>query len=333
MDRKDIKKGLELLSGISKSKKVKCAAAGAGVVAGILTGAYAAYKYVFHFIDKRDENDIMLPKGEQYDPMHEKMYSLVREMQEIPYEQVYITSFDGTKLAGKYYHISDEAPLQIQFHGYHGTGLRDFCGGHKIAREMGHNILVIDERAHGKSEGKYVGFGVLDRYDLLEWIRYVNKRFDNGRKIFLFGTSMGATTVLMASGFKEVQDCVKGIIADCAFTSPNDIFSHVLKKDYHLPPFPIMNINNVMCKKTAGYTFTEYSTLDALKTNKIPVLFIHGKEDKFVPTWMSEKNYEAAVCEKELLMVDGAGHGSSCYENMSLYQETEKKFISKCLGQ
>ncbi|MGN0666668.1 MAG: alpha/beta hydrolase [Huintestinicola sp.] len=251
-----------------------------------------------------------------------------------PLEEIDIKAGDGIALHG--YFLNADTPadkLVICCHGYTSNGMQECPTQARFFHDLGFDVLILDLRAHGKSEGKYVGFGVLDRYDLLEWIRYVNKRFDNGRKIFLFGTSMGATTVLMASGFNEIQSCVKGIIADCAFTSPYDIFSHVMKKDYHLPPFPIMNINNVMCKKTAGYTFTEYSTLDALKTNKIPVLFIHGKEDKFVPTWMSEKNYEAAVCEKELLMVDGAGHGSSCYENISLYQETEKKFISKCLGQ
>ena len=245
-------------------------------------------------------------------------------------EDIDIKARDGIKLHG--YFLPAEKPpdrLVIGCHGYTSCGMNDFPSHARFFHEQGFDVLILDLRAHGKSEGNYVGFGILARYDLLEWIRYVNKRFEGKKKLLLHGTSMGGATVLMASGFKEVQSCVKGIVADCAFTSPNDIFAHVLKKNYHLPPFPIMNINNEMCKKTAGYSFKEYTTLDALGTNKIPVLFVHGKADKFVPTWMTEKNYEAAVCEKELLWVENAGHGSGYYENKPLYEEKEKEFIAK----
>ncbi|MGN1304115.1 MAG: alpha/beta hydrolase [Oscillospiraceae bacterium] len=246
------------------------------------------------------------------------------------FEEIAIKSNDGLKLVG--YYLPAENPsdkIMIGCHGYTSHAMQGYLSHARFFHDQGYDVLIVDARAHGKSEGKYVGFGILDRFDLLEWIRYVNKRFGEDKKILLHGTSMGATTVLMTSGFDEIQKYVKGIIADCAFTSPYDIFSHVLKKDYHLPPFPIMNINNVMCKKKAGYIFKDYSTLDALKTNKSPVLFIHGSEDKFVPTKMSKLNYDTAVCEKKMLVVEGAAHGSSCYENKLLYEETEKEFVSK----
>lgn len=250
-----------------------------------------------------------------------------------PMEEISISARDGIQLHG--YYIPAEAPsdkLVIGCHGYTSCGLNDFPSHARFLHEQGFDVLILDLRGHGKSEGKYIGFGILDRFDLLEWIRYVNKRFENGKKIMLHGTSMGGATVLMTSGFEEIQDCVKGIVADCAFTSPYDIFAHIMKKDYHLPPFPIMNINDRMCRKTAGYMFKDYSTLEALKTNRIPVLLIHGREDKFVPTWMTQKNFDTAVCEKQLLWVDNAGHGSSYYENMPLYQEAEKAFIQKYFG-
>lgn len=246
------------------------------------------------------------------------------------FEEVEIKSNDGLKLVG--YYLPAEKPsdkIMIGCHGYTSSAMQGYTSHARFFHDMGFDVLIVDARAHGKSEGKYVGFGVLDRFDLLEWIKYAKSRFGEDKKILLHGTSMGATTVLMASGFDEVQSKVNGIIADCAFTSPHDIFAHVLKKDYHLPPFPIMNINNIMCKKKAGYIFKDYSTLEALKTNKIPILFIHGSEDKFVPTYMSNLNYDTAVCEKMTLTVQGAGHGSSCYENKALYEETEKEFISK----
>lgn len=331
MDRKDIKKGLQLLSNISKSKKVKCAAAGAGVIAGILTGAYAAYKYVFHFVDKRGEDDIDLPKGEQYDPMHEKMYSLVREMQAIPYAQVYITSFDGTKLAGKYYHTSDDAPLQIQFHGYHGTGLRDFCGGHKIAREMGHNILVIDERAHGKSEGRTITFGVLERYDCLSWVKYANERFGTEQPIFLVGVSMGAATVLMASEL-DLPENVAGIIADCPYSSPVAIIRKV-GKDMKLPTGLVYPFVWTGARLFGHFKVTKSSAVEAVKNTDIPILLIHGDDDKFVPCDMSREIYEACVSEKMMVTVPGAGHAVSCLVDWEKYESAVQEFIGKCLAE
>lgn len=254
-----------------------------------------------------------------------KEWLIAQEMEEID-----ILARDGIRLHG--YYLAAEKPsdrIVIGCHGYTSCGMNDFPSHARFFHEQGFDVLIVDLRAHGKSAGDHVGFGVLDRFDLLEWIRYVNKRFDGSKKILLHGTSMGGAAVLMTSGFAEVQDCVKGIIADCAFTSPYDIFAHIMKKNYHLPPFPIMNINDVMCRRTAGYQFRDYSTLDALRTNRIPILLIHGKEDKFVPTWMTSRNYAEAICEKELLWVENAGHGSSYYENKPLYEETEKRFINR----
>lgn len=140
---------------------------------------------------------------------------------------------------------------------------------------------------------------------------------------------MGASTVLMASALPGLSESVKAIIADCAFTSPYDVFSHILKRDYHLPAFPVMNINDALCRKKAGYGFRDYSTLEAVRQTSLPILFIHGTEDDFVPTWMSKKNYEQCSSEKELLLVENAAHGASYYENHELYENTVRRFIEK----
>lgn len=310
------------------------AKAAAGIAAAGVIGSAIGAKVLYDMVIPRQEklrvdlNEFAdMDKWEEYKVIMRPNSEWLAAQQ---LEEIDIKARDGIKLHG--YFLPAEKPsdkICIGCHGYTSKGMNDFPSHARFFHEQDFDVLILDLRAHGNSEGDYVGFGILDRYDLLEWIRYVNKRFDNSKKILLHGTSMGGSTVLMTSGFEEVQDCVKGIIADCAFTSPYDIFVHILKKNYHLPPFPIMNINNVMCKKTAGYSFKEYSTLDALRTNKIPILFIHGKSDKFVPTWMTEKNYEAAVCEKSLLWVENAGHGSSLYENMALYTEKEKEFLGK----
>ena len=306
----------------------------AGIIVLLIITSLIGAKVLYNRTIPRQEK-VMVDMNEFADEEKMAEYKKIMEPNKIwrdsiHFEEIKITSTDGLKLTG-YYLPAEKATnnILIGCHGYTSDAMQSYCSHAQFFHEMGFDVLIVDARAHGKSEGKYVGFGVLDRYDLLEWIKYVKKRFGNDENILLHGTSMGGTTVLMTSGFNEVQSYVKGIIADCGFTSPYDIFSHVLKKNYHLPPFPIMNINDIMCSKTAGYTFKEYSTLDALKTNKIPILFIHGSNDKFVPVYMSKKNYDAAKCKKDILIVKDAGHGSSYFENKPLYEGKEKEFVNR----
>ena len=197
--------------------------------------------------------------------------------------------------------------------------------------KQGINCLLVDNRSHGDSEGQYIGFGVLDRYDCLSWIEHMNKQLDGKARFMLYGVSMGASTALMTIGMDECPDNVDLVVADCGFTSPYDVFAHVLKKDYKLSEFPIMNINDVICRKKAGYGFKDYSTLEAVKTSKTHILFIHGQKDDFVPTWMTEKNFEACTAPKDKLIVGNAGHGASYYENTELYESKIKEFLGKYL--
>jgi len=246
-------------------------------------------------------------------------------------EHITIKSRDGLTLHADY--LEAEKPsdkIAIMFHGYTSCGLNDCTSMAVFLHKQGFDCLIVDNRSHGKSEGKYIGFGILDRYDCLSWINYANERFN--KDILLYGVSMGGATVVMASGLGELPENVKAIVADCAFTSPYDVFKHVLKKDYKLPEFPIMKINNAICKKKALYAFDEYSTLEAVKNTSCPILFIHGKNDNFVPTWMSEKNYAECVSPKDLLLVDNAGHAASYYENQELYENKVNEFINKYMA-
>lgn len=247
----------------------------------------------------------------------------------LPMEHVTIQSKDGLTLHGDYVPAESATnKLAICFHGYTSNGMGNCACIASFFHKQGIDCLIVDHRAHGKSEGQYIGFGVLDRYDCISWINYVNQRFNEEKQILLFGTSMGGATVLMASGLPDFPSTVKAVIADCAFTSPEDVFTHILKRDYKLPKFPVMNINNMICRHKAGYGFGDCSTLDAVKSAKCPILFIHGKEDDFVPTWMSEKNYAACTAPKKLLIMENAGHGGSHYENPELYEKTVKDFLN-----
>ena len=254
-------------------------------------------------------------------------------MEKQRWEHVALRARDGLRLHALFLAAEEPAgKLAIFHHGFTSHAV-DNASHAKFFHEQGYEVLLLDLRAHGESEGEYVGFGILDRFDTLEWVRWGRERFGPDVKIVLHGTSMGGATVLMALGLPEIQAAVSAVIADCAYTSPADIFSSVIQKDYHLPPAPIIRLTSARAQKEAGYRFDEYSTLDALKNNRVPVLFVHGKEDKFVPTWMSEKNYDACPSKKRLLMVEGAGHGSSVFENQPLYEATEKAFLRDALGE
>lgn len=244
-------------------------------------------------------------------------------------ESVFVQSDDGLKLHAvllKNEHASKKTV--ICFHGYTSCSTNDYVSLSKFYYEQGFNVLMVDGRAHGQSEGKYIGFGVLDRKDALRWIDYTINVFGGDSIIFLHGISMGASTVLMASGLNLPKN-VKTIVADCGFTSAYDVFSHILKRDYHIPKFPIMNLTDLLTKSFAGYGYKDVSTIDAVAKTNVPIIFIHGDKDDFVPTYMSEKNYEACASDKQLLIVNGADHAEAYYVNQQAYEKAITTFIEK----
>ncbi len=244
-------------------------------------------------------------------------------------KKVTIKSDDGLKLSATLIENENKSNrFVICFHGYTSIGTNDYGALSKFYYENGFNVLMPDARAHGESEGKYIGFGVLDRNDAKKWIEYVIECFGYDCQILLHGTSMGGATVLMASGL-ELPENVKGIISDCAFTSAFDVFSHILKRDYHLPRFPLMNFTEKLTKKYAGYGYNDVNTLDEVKKTKIPIFFIHGDKDDFVPTYMTEQNYKACNSDKKILIVKGADHAESYYVDREAYENGLKEMIEK----
>ena len=243
-------------------------------------------------------------------------------------EDVYIRSFDGLKLHATLLRCENSKKCVICFHGYTSKGLNEFGSMAKFYYEQNFNIIMIDARNHGDSEGKYTGFGVLDRQDAARWIDYAVGLFGDDVKIIIHGISMGGATVLMTSGLKLPEN-VKAIIADCAFTSAYDIFSYILKRDYHLPRFPLLNVTEIINKHRAGYGFKDVNTLCEVGKTKIPILFIHGSVDDYVPVRMSEENYKACKSEKELLIIDGADHAESYYAATEIYENAVKRTIEK----
>ena len=302
----------------------------AGSTALIIFSSFLTYLKAFFSGFHREGNPYENLKGEEYEKINGRMHDLVREFEEIPYEQVYISANDGTKLAARYYHICDGAVLNIQCHGYHGTGLRDFCGGNKLAREAGYNTLVIDQRGHGKSGGHTITFGIKERYDCLCWVNYAIERFGKGTKIFLSGVSMGAATVLMASGLDELPENVVGVIADCPFSSPEEIIKEFCRKIKITPAigFPLVRLGG---KIFGGFDVAETDVLEAVKKKNVPMLLIHGESDDFVPCEMSREIFAAAREPKRIETFPDASHGLSYMMDTDRYAKIVEQFMNECL--
>lgn len=312
------------------------AAAAGGIVAAGAAASLIGAKTLFNRVIPRQDDvrvDISeMADGEKWEEYIKIIHAQREKLLERPSEHITIMSRDNLELHGDIFIAAKSTKrTAIMFHGYTSCGMNDCVSMGEYFAEKGYNVLVVDQRSHGKSEGAYIGFGVLDRYDCVKWINYCTERFGEDTEVVLYGVSMGGATVLMASGLDEFPANVKAIVADCAFTSPYNVFKHILRRDYHLPPHPILDINERVCRAKAGYGFLDCSTLDAVKRNVCPIMFIHGKEDTFVPTYMSEQNYNACVGEKELLLVDNAGHAASLYENKELYEERVTAFLNRYL--
>lgn len=247
-----------------------------------------------------------------------------------PHEDVWITSGDGLKLHGTLFPNRGSKRIVLCFHGYTSEGMKDYIGLSDYYLRRGFAMLLADERAHGLSEGKYIGFGCLDRRDAEEWIAWIINHYGEDVKIILHGTSMGAATVLMASGLKLPKQ-VKGIVSDCGFTSPKEVFTHVLHSMYHIPAFPIIQIADWMNKKLAGYGMDECNAAREVKKSTTPTLFIHGDADTFVPSRMCDAMYENCSAEKCKLIVKGAAHAESYYKNTKRYEEALGIFIKEIL--
>ena len=255
---------------------------------------------------------------------------LIDEITATPCEDVYIKAHDGVTLYGRYYHVAEGAPVEIQLHGYRGHALRDFCGGARDARARGHNLILVDQRAHGKSGGGSLSFGIKERYDTLDWVEYTVSRFGEDVDIILIGMSMGAATVLMASELPLPKN-VKAIMADCPYSSPREII-HKVVGEMKLPAGLLMPFIRLGGMIYGGFDIDSSTAKEAVKHSKIPTLIIHGEGDSFVPCRMSREIFEGCSMEnKMLLTIPNAEHGISYLVDKETYLGTVVSFMENAL--
>lgn len=266
-------------------------------------------------------------KGEQYEAVEENIHRISHIMEKYTFEPVVIRSFDGLKLYGRYYHWKEDAPLEILFHGYRSHAYRDCSGGHALAKKMGFNTLVVDQRAHGESDGNTICFGIKERRDCLSWIEYCGKRFGNDTPIILSGLSMGAATVLMATGL-ELPKNVSCVLADSPYSAPIAIIEKVCQ-DLHYPVAlcrPFLHLGALIF---GGFRLGECTAKEAVAHSKVPILLLHGEADHFVPCDMSREIAACCASTVEVRTFPDAGHGLSYMTDPKRYERVVYGFLSR----
>ena len=232
---------------------------------------------------------------------------------------------DGVTLAGHWLEVAEPKRILIAMHGWRSSWSRDFGLIADFWRQEGCSVLYPEQRAHGESGGEYLGFGMLERHDCKQWIRWLGERNPEGLPIYLVGISMGASTVLMTAGM-ELPPQVRGVIADCGFTSPREIWKHVAEENLHMHYGFYARSADGLCRKKIQLGSGDCSTVEALRDCELPVLFIHGTDDSFVPITMTYENYKACKGPKRLLVVPGAEHGMSWCVDPDGYRQALRDF-------
>lgn len=317
---------------MEKSKKTALMIGGA--LAGVTALAAATYittKYLVDAAIDRQMPKLIQPTEKQISGSRINQDFLkcindsAEKLSETETEQVEITSDDGIRLVGHWYPCENAERVIVAMHGWRSSWCKDFGMIVDFWHDNKCSVLFAEQRAQNNSDGEYISFGLMERYDCLSWIRWLNENKKSDLPVYLAGISMGATTVLMAAGL-GLPDNIHGIMSDCGFTSPNEIWKHVANNNLHFSYNLCGLIANEIFRKKLNMNTSDYSTLDALAGGNIPVLFVHGTDDQFVPVTMTYENYKACTAPKRLLIVPGADHGMSYYLEKEKYEQEVKAF-------
>jgi len=243
-------------------------------------------------------------------------------------EEVEITSHDNLRLRGVYLKAAGESGRTIiSVHGYTSSWLwmLQFAD---IFLERGWNVLLVDQRSHGKSEGRYATYGYYEKYDLDRWVNWVIERNGPCQVIGIHGQSMGGSTVLE---YAAINRHVKFIIAECPYSDMKELLKHQIRRKHHLPVYPLILFIDMMLAGRAGFRMRDVSPIRAVRESSIPIMFIHGKEDDFVPARMSEEMYRVKKGPRKLLLVDDAKHTDALASNRELYIKEVMSFIEDAI--
>lgn len=305
--------------------------AAAGVAA--MGAAYVSTRYLVKVALDREQPKITnMDRAKQYlrgykdyGPFLDAMDRGTQNLREKPHQLVEIESYDGQTLAGHWFENPNAERLVVAMHGWRSSWASDFGFVSDFLHNNGCSVLYAEQRGQGSSGGEYMGFGMIERYDCLEWIKWIDSQNPKNLPIYLAGVSMGAATVMMTADL-ELPENVRGIVADCGFTSIHDIWQHVARRNLHLPYRIYGGLADSLCREKICIGTKDCSTLQALENSRVPVLFVHGSDDHFVPVEMTYRNYQACKAPKRLLIVPGADHGMCYYKEQARYEQAIRDF-------
>ena len=299
------------------------------VVIIVMLTSYICYRIVFYAkpapVLGPDEYDI--PPGRVYEPYRDAMIAWQKQVRQLPVEHYDITAFDGLNLHGKFYEFAPGAVIEIMFHGYRGSAERDLCGGIQRAFSLGRSVLLVDQRTAGKSGGRTITFGINEHRDCLAWVDFAVKHFGPEVKLILTGISMGAATVVIASGC-ELPENVVGILADCGYSSAKEIICKC-SRDMKLPPKLMYPFIKLGARLFGHFDLDETSPIEAVKRCKKPIIFFHGETDGFVPCYMSKDVFDACSSPKRFVTVPDADHGLSFLVDQEGYLQNVAEFFTE----
>ena len=313
---------------MNTKKLITATAAALGAIAGTATALYAVGSRLFFSLAFERKPLIKMGGGvdpESYGEMVKKGQEWLHENDSDVRERL---ASDGTQLYCHYFPAANAKCTLIEFHGWRGAWDLDFSASSPYLNRMGYNLLLVEQRGQGRCGGSCMTFGLQERFDVKEWVEWYRENYDAQIPIILAGVSMGATTVLMAS-CQEFPPQVKGILADCGFNSPYDIIKHVGKSNYHMPEHPACDTMNLFLRLKTGLGLKDFTAAEAVAQAKLPILFIHGSKDTFVPPAMSEEIYEACASRKKRWLAEGAVHANSFVIQKDEYIRIVEEFFAE----
>lgn len=315
---------------MKQSKKTMLLVAGAAAVTTAITTCAVTKQMVDLAMDRNEPKAVQragrrVSGSRKPDALVQEMNAASAKLAQRHHEVVKLLSHDGVMLTGHWFPKENAKRVVLAMHGWRSAWNRDFGMVADFLDRQGCSVLYAEQRGQNNSGGAYMGLGLMERYDCLDWVNWIMARCGSEIPIYLSGISMGATSVLMAAGL-DLPESVHGILSDCGFTSPRAIGKHVANKNLHMLFELRSGLADLLCRRKISMGLDDYSTVDAMRHCNVPVLFVHGTRDHFVPVRMTYENYEACRGPKRLFIVQGADHGMSYYCDRAGYEAAVKQF-------